>query len=341
MKAEHIYLIALVAVIAVLGYVTYLYLNLSGKYQILSTLYLSAIGSRPKPGIGAVSINLTRVYLTYSGYALVFTIYNPTNETQYLYGLDVGNLPFVNTGVYIGNVAIPPNTAYQLPIFIYFNSTLLSANVFYFNHVTGGSETMTYTMIGPVAYAPSTIIGSMVSVSYSAPNGSLVNRYFYITLNNSKFLNSTIFASAMFSDQWPTYILLTFISQAPFQITGYSLIAPNGTVVLSCSSTSGVTYPNGTYLNLLPPIVGQVYLPLTSANSQTHVRYWIGSGLTLTSGWSTINYTISASCRGPYIMAATPRVGYALELNYQLSNGASGTLTIPVTYYTDSLVLWG
>lgn len=338
MKPYTLTIVVAVALLVVIAVLTYMYVTARVSLNYVNDRYISLLNSVTELQLirnvhGSLPvINVSAVYATMDGYAIVLTISNPENYTQYLYYVDVTSLPYSLRTYYVGNVAIPPLSRITYPIFVYVNSSALTVSTIYnFNQVAGGSESTRITAIGPVYYSLSTLPGSTMTLSYSLINGSTIT-YPYVIMNFTV-LNNTIYASAVTSDSWPSEVLLSYLSPRPFTITGYKLIAPNGTVMLSCTSTSASTYPNGTIVSYIPTPVGQVYLPLYNASAVTTIHYWLGSY------WDTFTYNVTSTCLGSFILFSKPSIHYELQVNYSI-NGEEKTLTIPVTFYTTSILAW-
>lgn len=337
-------LVVVIVLVVVIGYLAYMYLSTRASLSAVAARYNALLNSlmdlqlvKAKYGSLPV-INVSAVYATNDGYVVVFTISNPENYSQYLYYADITMLPYSLRSYYIGTLVIPPLSNVTYPVFVYVNSSALTVSTIYnFNQVAGGSESTRITVIGPVYYSLSTLPGSTVLFSYTLINGTTRSSQYVIM--NFTVLNDTIYASATASDSWPSEVLLSYLSPSPFTITGYSLIAPNGDKILTCTVSSvESTFPNGTMVNYIPTPVGQVYLPLYNASALTTMHYWLGTYWG--NRWDTFTYNVTASCMGSFILFSMPKIHYELEITYMI-NGVQRSLTIPVTYYTTSMLVWG
>lgn len=335
-------LVVAVVLVAALGYVAYMYMATKAQLSDLKVVHSSllaqvysrilGLSSMVKP----IQVNLTAVYASHNGYAVVFTFINPSNTTQYLMELDVASLPFSTLSYYVGNVAIPPMSRVNYTIWLYVNKSAYTVTSIYnINQISGGSEAIVNTMFGPVYYAPAYLPGLSVILSYYLPNGRFVTRSYIINVSNIvPVINNTIYAEAYASNSWATYVLLTYMAAGPFYITGYSLLSPNGTTILSCTSTVSTIYPNGTVVDGVMLPMGQFYLPLANASTVTTTHYWVGY-------WSSMRFNSTSYCKGKYTLFVTPTMGYVLKLYYTLPNGQSATMAIPVKFYTTSSIIWG
>ncbi len=335
---QYIYAAVMVVILAVAVFFAYMYLITKANLSSVNSRYNNLIESltnlqlaNNKYGQLPV-INVSAIYATEDGYAIVFTISNPENYTQVLYDLDITMLPYSARTYYVGTVSIPPLSTIVYPVFVYFNSTILAVSTIYnYNQVAGGSESIRNTIIGPVYYALSTLPGSTIMLSYSLVNGSM--RTFSYIITNFTTLQNSIYANAAASDSWPSEVLLTYLAPSSFSIIGYKLIAPNGTVLLTCASISKSTFPNGTSVNYIPTSIGQLYLPLYNASAVTTIHYWLGSY------WDTFTYNVTAACMGSFILFSMPLIHYQLQVIYTI-NGTQRTMLIPVTYVTTSMLIW-
>ncbi|WP_291766738.1 hypothetical protein [Caldivirga sp. UBA161] len=335
---QYIYVAVIVVILAVAVFFAYMYLTMKASLSSVNSRYNSLIESltnlqliNNKYGQLPV-INVSAIYATEDGYVVVFTISNPENYTQVLYDLDITMLPYSARTYYVGTVSIPPLSTIIYPVFVYFNSTILTVSAIYnYNQVAGGSESIRSTVIGPVYYALSTLPGSTIMLSYTLINGSMRTYSYMIT--NFTTLQSSIYASAAASDSWPSEVLLSYLAPLPFSIVGYRLIAPNGTVVLACTSISKSTFPNGTSVNYIPTSIGQLYLPLYNASAITTIHYWLGSY------WDTFTYNITAACMGSFILFSMPLIHYQLQVTY-IINGTQESVVIPIMYVTKSMLIW-
>ncbi|MGC9135238.1 hypothetical protein [Caldivirga sp.] len=335
---QYIYVAVMVAVLAVVVFLAYMYLTTKASLNTVNSRYSSLLESLTnlqlvKNKYGSLPIiNVSAVYATEDGYVVVFTISNPENYTQFLYDLDITMLPYSARTYYVGTVSIPPLSTVTYPVFVYFNSTVLAVSTIYnFNQVAGGSESIRNTVVGPVYYALSTLPGSIIMLSYTLVNGSMRTYSYMIT--NFTILKNSIYANAAASDSWPSEVLLTYLAPSPFSVIGYRLIAPNGTAVLTCSSISKSTFPNGTSINNIPTPIGQVYLPLYNASATTTIHYWLGNY------WDTFIYNVTTACEGSFVLFSMPMIHYQLQVIYAI-NGTQESITIPITYVTTSMLIW-
>ncbi|ABW00907.1 hypothetical protein [Caldivirga maquilingensis] len=335
---QYIYITVMVIALAVAVFFVYMYLTMKATLGTVNSRYSNLLESLTNLQLinnkyGQLPmINVSAIYATEDGYAIVFTISNPENYTQFLYDLDITMLPYSARTYYVGTVSIPPLSTITYPVFVYFNSTILAVSTIYnFNQVAGGSETIRSTVIGPVYYALSTLPGSTITLSYTLVNGS-TRTYSYIVTNFTTLQNS-IYAYAAASDSWPSEVLLTYLAPLPFSVIGYRLIAPNGTVLLTCTSISKTAFPNGTSVNYIPTPIGQLYLPLYNASAVTTIHYWL-SGY-----WDTFAYNVTAACMGSFILFSMPLIHYQLQVTY-IINGTQETAVIPITYTTTSMLIW-
>ncbi len=306
---------------------------------------------------GMPSVSLGNVYASDNGYIVTLIIRNPANYTQYLYSVNA-SVPYYGVFSLSAHLSkpilvIPPLSTVKVPIIVYLNNTGEGISVFALGYEIG-------THVFQGTYSSSSIIGSTVSIAYIYNNQTYNNTF---TINNINSLTTPLIAYTYYSLS-SSSVYVEFLASQPFQIVSYSLISPDGSVLLTCpsvdtitqegkymiiinaSSSHYITIMNFTYYtvsNYIPAVGGVLELPLSQMwNTYINNYFTISSfstsltellrGLFIYPG---LNFIINAtSCTASMTMPSYPVMGYSIELQYRLINGQSGSITIPMYPYT-------